>query len=100
MPESSQNKVATKTRGLAINIRINQSQKDLIDRAAALQGKSRSEFMLESAYQKAQDVLLDRSFFGVDEVQFQQFVKLLDAPVIPNVKLHKLLTTKAPWENL
>lgn len=100
MPESSPNKVAVKTRGLAINIRINQSQKDLIDRAAALQGKSRSEFMLESAYQKAQDVLLDRRFFGIDEVQFQQFVKLLDAPVIPNVKLHKLLTTKAPWENL
>jgi uncharacterized protein (DUF1778 family) len=98
MPKLSQDKIASKTRDLAINIRVNQNQKDLIDRAATLQGKSRSEFMLESAYQRAQDVLLDSSFFGVDESKFQQFMALLDAPVPPNDKLHKLLTAKSPWE--
>ncbi len=98
MSTLSQDKTTSKTRDLAINIRVNQDQRDLIDRAAALQGKSRSEFMLQSAYQKAQDVLLDRSFFGVGELQFKQFIALLDAPVTLNDKLHKLLTTKAPWE--
>jgi len=98
VPKLSQGKIASKTRDLAINIRVNQNQKDLIDRAATLQGKSRSEFMLESAYQRAQDVLLDSSFFGVDEIKFQQFISLLDAPVAPNERLHKLLTTKSPWE--
>ena len=95
---SSQDKIISKTRDLSINIRVSQDQRDLIDRAAALQGKSRSEFMLESAYQKARDTLLDRSFFGVDQLQFQQFTALLDAPISPNEKLHRLLTNKAPWE--
>jgi uncharacterized protein (DUF1778 family) len=88
----------SKTRDVTINIRAKQNQRDLIDHAAEIQGKSRSEFMLESAYQKAQDVLLDRSFFGVDELKFKQFVALLDAPPTRNEKLHTLLTTKSLWD--
>jgi uncharacterized protein (DUF1778 family) len=86
------------TRDVTINIRAKQNQRDLIDRAAEVQSKSRSEFMLESAYQKAQDVLLDRSFFGLDELKYTQFVALLDAPPTRDDKLHTLLTTKAPWD--
>jgi uncharacterized protein (DUF1778 family) len=54
--------------------------------------------MLESAYQKAQEVLLDQCFFGLDEVKFQEFVERLDAPPTVNDKLHTLLTTKSPWD--
>jgi uncharacterized protein (DUF1778 family) len=86
------------TRDVTINIRTKQSQRDLIDCAAEVQGKSRSEFMLESACQKAQDVLLDRSFFGLDELKFQQFLDLLDAPPQRNEQLHTLLTNKSPWD--
>jgi uncharacterized protein (DUF1778 family) len=88
----------SQTRDVTINIRAKQNQRDLIDHAASVQGKSRSEFMLESAYQKAQDVLLERSFFGLDEHKFKQFVALLDAPPTQNEKLHTFLTTKAPWD--
>lgn len=86
------------TRDVKINIRAKQNQRDLIDHAAEVQGKSRSEFMLESAYQKAQEVLLNQSFFGLDELKFKQFVELLDAPPRPNEKLRAVLTTKAPWD--
>jgi len=92
------NNPVSKTRDLSINLRISQNQRDLIDRAATLQGKSRSEFMLDSAYQKAQDVLLDRCLFDVDEQRFQQFLDRLDAPVMPNENLRHLLTAKAPWD--
>lgn len=92
------NKPVSKTRDLSINLRISQNQRDLIDRAATLQGKSRSEFMLDSAYQKAQDVLLDRCLFDVDAERFQKFMDRLDAPVMPNDNLRQLLTTKAPWD--
>ncbi len=105
MPKSPQSQttkikdqVLNQTRDLSINIRISQNQRDLIDRAATLQGKSRSEFMLDSAYQKAHDVLLDRCLFDVDEQKFQQFLARLDAPVIPNENLRQLLTAKAPWD--
>ena len=88
----------SQTRDVTINIRAQPNQRDLIDRAAQLQGKSRSEFMLESAYQKAQDVLLDRCFFGLGELKFKQFLALLDAAPTPNQKLNALLKTKSPWD--
>jgi uncharacterized protein (DUF1778 family) len=90
--------LTNETRDVTINIRAKKNQRDLIDRAAELQGKSRSEFMLESAQKTAQDVLLDQRFFGLDEVKFQQFVELLDEPPTHHDRLHKLLTTKAPWD--
>jgi len=89
-PPASEESVS-QTRDVTINIRAKANQRDLIDRAAQLQGKSRSEFMLESAYQKAQDVLLDRCFFGLDEIKFKQ-------PPTPNQKLNALLKTKSPWD--
>jgi uncharacterized protein (DUF1778 family) len=62
--------LVNETRDVTINIRAKKNQRDPIDRAAELQGKSRSEFMLESAQKTAQDVLLDQRFFGLDEVKF------------------------------
>jgi uncharacterized protein (DUF1778 family) len=90
--------LANETRDVTINIRAKKNQRDLIDRAAELQGKSRSEFMLESAQKTAQDVLLDQRFFGLDEAKFRQFVELLDEPPTHHEQLHKLLTNKAPWD--
>jgi uncharacterized protein (DUF1778 family) len=88
---------ASSIRDVTINIRAKQEQRDLIDHAAEIQGKSRSEFMLESAYQKAQDVLLDRCFFGVDAAKLAEFMAILDAPTTANPKLQKLLAAVPPW---
>ncbi|GAB4306505.1 MAG: DUF1778 domain-containing protein [Oscillatoriaceae cyanobacterium] len=98
MSDSDLDASTNQTRDVKINIRAKQGQRDLIDTAAQLQGKSRSEFMLESAYQKAQEVLLDQTFFGLDEAKFKQFIELLDAPPAQNEKLHALIRTKAPWD--
>jgi uncharacterized protein (DUF1778 family) len=96
-PPASEESVS-QPRDVTINIRVQPNQRDLIDRAAQLQGKSRSEFMLESAYQKAQDVILDRCCFGLDELNFKHFLALLDAPPTLNLKLNALLKTKSPWD--
>lgn len=87
-----------KTRDVTINIRAKQSQRDLIDLVAEIQGKSRSDFMLEAAYREAEAVLLDRKLFAVDEETFNQFLARLDAPPKQNEKLRALLEAKAPWE--
>ncbi|MBE9142152.1 type II toxin-antitoxin system TacA family antitoxin [Planktothrix mougeotii] len=98
MCESESQESVNPTREVTINIRAKQSQRDFIDQAAKIQGKSRSEFMLQTAYQKAQDVILSRRFFELDEGKFQKFVDLLDAPPMQNEKLKALLTTKSPWD--
>ncbi|MDH4252669.1 MAG: DUF1778 domain-containing protein, partial [Nitrospira sp.] len=52
-------------RGEMINLRASQKQKLLIDRAAELLGRTRSDFMLETACRKAETVLLDGRYFGL-----------------------------------
>ncbi len=54
-------------RDAAINLRALPQQRDLIDRAAQLLGKSHSDFVLEAAYEKARSVVLDQVFFSLDE---------------------------------
>ncbi len=86
------------TAGVTINLRARELQRDLIDRAAQTQGRNRSEFMLEAACEKAQQVLLDQSFFALDKKSYRKFVELLDAPPKVDARLRQLLAGKAPWE--
>jgi uncharacterized protein (DUF1778 family) len=86
-------------RAAAINLRALPEQRDLIDHAATLLGKNRSDFMLEAACERAQSVLLDQVFFGLDTEKFQQFTALLDAPASANPGLERLMAVKPPWDS-
>jgi uncharacterized protein (DUF1778 family) len=81
-----------------INMRVLPRVCEVIDRAAEVRNKTRSDFMLDAAWREAEAVLLDRRLFLLDETAYRKFVDLLDAPPRPNEKLRKLLATKAPWE--
>ena len=83
---------------VTINIRAQSKQRDLIDRAAAVVGKNRSDFMLETAYQEAVAILLERRLFLLDDEKFSEFMALLDAPPSTNENLRQLLTTSSPWD--
>lgn len=84
-------------RAAAINLRVHPKQRDLIDQAATLLGKNRSDFMLETACERAQAVLLDQVFFNLDAKRYRQFSALLDAPPKANPGLDRLMAVKAPW---
>lgn len=86
-------------RDTAINLRARAEQRELIDHAAQLLGKNRSDFMLEAACDKAQAVLLDQVFFSLDADKFREFTQLLDAPPIHNPGLEKLMAVNAPWNS-
>ena len=81
-----------------ITMRVPTRTRDLIDSAAASQGKSRTEFMVESARQHAIDVLLDQRFFTLDAEQSEAFAEALARPPRPTEALRKLMRTPAPWE--
>lgn len=85
-------------RGVTINLRASPQIRDLIDRAAALLGQNRTEFMLDSARLRAEDVLLDQRLFSLDESQYRDFLNLLDEPPKPTEELTKLLAAKPLWE--
>ncbi|MCC2638267.1 MAG: hypothetical protein K0Q68_1986 [Moraxellaceae bacterium] len=84
-------------RDVTLRLRTLPAQRDLIDRAARLLGKSRSAFMLEAACERAQSVVLDQVLFSLDADTLRQFTALLDAPPQPNPGLERLRAVKAPW---
>ena len=84
-------------RDAAINLRALPQQRDLIDHAAQLLGKNRSDFMLEAACDRAQSVLLDQVFFSLDYDKFKAFTAMLDEPTQVNAGLERLLAVHAPW---
>jgi uncharacterized protein (DUF1778 family) len=84
-------------RDASINLRAPSAQRDLIDYAANLLGKNRSDFMLEAACEQAKAVVLDQVFFRLDKTRFQQFNALLDAQPNANSGLERLMAIKAPW---
>lgn len=86
------------TRTTTINLRVPKVTRQLIDTAAAVVGKSRTEFMLESARQHAIDVLLDQRLFVLNERQHEAFMEALDNPPLPNAALKNLLSSRSPWE--
>ena len=88
----------TQNRAAPINIRARPTQRNLIDKAAAMLNKNRSDFMLEAACREAENVLLDRRLFLVDGEAYQAFETLLNAPVNDNPALRRLLRSKAPWD--
>lgn len=81
-----------------INIRADSSKRALIDRAAEAVGKNRSEFMLDAACREAAAVLVDRTFFHLDQKTYKQFTAALDKTPTENPLLRQLLGKKAPWE--
>lgn len=81
-----------------LNLRIRPEVRGLIDRAAKLTGKNRTEFVLEAAQHAAEDALLDQAVLKVEPKVYREFLARLDAAPKPNARLRKSLETRAPWE--
>lgn len=88
--------LAADTKG-SINLRIEANTRQLIDDAAAILGKTRTEFMIESARRQAIDVLLDQRFFMLDPDHYDAFMYALDNPPAPGPKLRSLLRRVPAW---
>lgn len=81
-----------------LNIRIKPEVRGLIDRAAELAGKNRTDFVLDAARRAAEETLLDRSLLVVSPKAYRAFLARLDAPPKANERLRKSMRTPAPWE--
>lgn len=81
-----------------LNIRAKETQRALIDTAAGILHKSRTDFILDIACQAAENVILDRRMFNLDDEQYAEFIDMLDAPVTVNPALDTLLARKPQWE--
>ncbi|WLS04939.1 type II toxin-antitoxin system TacA family antitoxin [Shinella oryzae] len=96
MPTSHKSK--SPDASLPLNMRIKPATRNLIDRAAELLGKTRTDFMLEASERRAEEVLLDRTIFTVSAEIHAEYLARLDAPTQPNELLARTMSTKAPWD--
>ncbi len=81
-----------------LNMRVRPEVRSLIDHAAEITGKNRTDFVLDAARQAAQNAVLDQTVLSLNSKAYAAFIALLDAPPKSNARLRKSLQTKAAWE--
>ncbi|MDD3948518.1 MAG: DUF1778 domain-containing protein [Anaerolineaceae bacterium] len=81
-----------------LNIRIKAEDRLLIDRAARLRGKNRTNFILDAVRSAAEEALYDQALMTVDPETYAKFLACLDKPPRPSERLRKTMRTPAPWE--
>ena len=95
---SKDRKVNRGQQELTINFRVSTRTRDRIDAAAEILGKTRTQFVIETAERAATDVLLDQRLFELSEEAFKAFTAALETPPSSSDQLRRLLREKAPWE--
>jgi uncharacterized protein (DUF1778 family) len=81
-----------------LNIRVKPAARSLIDKAAEIVGKNRTDFILDAATRAAEEALLDRTVLKVSPEAYAAFLARLDAPAAPNERLRRTMQKPAPWE--
>ena len=81
-----------------VNFRMKDERLALIDRAAAIRGVMRTEFVLRSSEAAAIEALSERPLIALDDEAYDAFVAALDAPAEPNERLRDLVTRQPLWE--
>lgn len=82
-----------------LNIRIRPEERGLIDRAARMRGKNRTDFILDAARLAAEETLLDQVLISASPEAYADFLARLDAPPAANDRLRKTMRTPAPWDS-
>lgn len=92
-----QNKTRQGRRDVTISFRATEAWRTLIDQAASLTEKTRTEFIIDATRRQAEDVLLDQKFFALNADGCRAFSNILVNPPAPNEELIKLMRQEAPW---
>ncbi|MGO4835426.1 DUF1778 domain-containing protein [Rhizobiaceae sp. 2RAB30] len=81
-----------------VHLRIREDVRKVIDRAASIRGKSRTDFMIDAAYRAAEDALLDQTLVRVDEDSYRHYLSILDQP--PGGEgFERLMSAPRPWRS-
>lgn len=81
-----------------LSMRLPDADLAIIDRAAQLRGRSRTEFMRDAAVRAAEDAIMENTLIRVSPLGFEAFIAVLDAPGKPVPAMVEVLKRPAPWE--
>lgn len=90
--------IARSKRNTRLSLRTTQAKKRLLETAAARQDVTVSDFVLESACEKAEDILAEEKHFSLSPEKWKSFTAALDRPTQPKPRLKKLLADRSVLE--
>ncbi|UPJ69517.1 DUF1778 domain-containing protein [Bradyrhizobium sp. 191] len=82
-----------------LSMRMPETDIAIIDRAAALRGRSRTDFVRDAAVRAAEDVLMETAPIRMSPAGFKTFMATLSGPAAPVPEMVALFKRAAPWES-
>lgn len=89
---------ATKRKEHPLSMRLPDADIAIIDRAAGMRGRSRTDFVREAAVRAAEDVLMENALVRMSASGFKAFTRALAEPAAAVPEFVELLKRPAPWE--
>lgn len=81
-----------------ISMRLPEADIAMIDRAAGLRGRSRTDFVRDAAVRAAEDVLMENRLIRMSPDGFAAFMAAMSAPAMAVPELVEVAQRPAPWE--
>lgn len=83
-----------------LDVRISRSAKSKLQAAASASHRSMSDFVMESALSKAEEMLADRRIFALNAENWTTFQAALDSPARPLPRLKTLLEKRGFFDSV
>lgn len=81
-----------------ISMRLPEADVAMIDRAATLRGRSRTDFVRDAAVRAAEEVVMENRLVRMSAEGFAEFLNILSQPAAPVPEMAELARRPAPWE--
>jgi uncharacterized protein (DUF1778 family) len=88
---------STKRKEHPLSMRLPEADIAIIDRAAGLRGRSRTDFVREAAVRAAEDVLMETMPIRMSAAGFDAFMAALSGPAKPVPEMVELFRRTPPW---
>lgn len=92
MPRSSERK------DHPLSMRLPEADVAIIDRAAGMRGRSRTDFIREAAVRAAEEAIVETRLIRMSADGFAAFLQALSAPPAAVPEMVELVKRQAPWE--
>jgi uncharacterized protein (DUF1778 family) len=89
---------ARKKKIYPLSMRLPEADVAIIDRAARMRGRSRTDFVREAAVRAAEEIVMENTIIRMSPEGFRAFMDVISAPPAPISEMVKVLGRKAPWE--
>jgi uncharacterized protein (DUF1778 family) len=91
-------KRAAKRSDYPLSMRLPEADIAMIDRAASLRGRTRTDFIRDAAVRAAEQEIMESTLIRMSPEGFKEFMAMISAPAKAPPEMVEALKRPAPWE--